>query len=114
MTYADELRAELERQCEFRKLPPLFFKMIESYADARGLEQYKRACREVSESLVKSERERATKEIERGVETCSCWNCSAPYDIRFPQCPWCEAINANVDTAGAYKQMETGAAREQP
>lgn len=82
MTYADELRAEIALQVEHRNLPPLFLKMIDAYADAR-----------VNEA--------------RHRETCSCWNCNAAYDIRLPKCA-CGAINANVDTAGAYKQMERG------
>lgn len=35
MTYADELRAELERQLEFRKVTPIFMRMIDAYAEAR-------------------------------------------------------------------------------
>lgn len=65
MTYADELRAELERQVEFRRLPPALMKLIEAYAEARGLEQYKLACKEVGERLIQQERERAAIEAAR-------------------------------------------------
>ncbi len=65
MTYADELRAELERQVEFRRLPPSLMTMIESYAEARYTDGYKRACADVSNLLVAQEKERAKIEATR-------------------------------------------------
>ncbi len=65
MTYADELKAELQRQITFRNLPPLLMTMIESYADARYTDGYKRACADVGNLLVAQEKERAKIEEAR-------------------------------------------------
>lgn len=45
MTYADELRAELERQLEFRKVTPIFMRMIDAYAEAKVNEVAREADR---------------------------------------------------------------------
>jgi len=52
MTYADELHEELERQIEFRRLPPALMKLIEAYAEAR--------VKETGREIAKLRRDRLT------------------------------------------------------
>lgn len=34
-----------------------------------------------------------------------CWRCNTVYPYESTACPMCAAINANHDTAAAYKEM---------
>lgn len=47
--------------------------------------------------------------LDRMHTECLCWNCNKAYPIDAPICPTCWSINANVDLAGAQKQMEESA-----